>query len=157
MSATRSFARVRTCLVLASALIFIGAGQATASISRLAASSTTGAAIILPVNGDITVTVDSKNAGDQLAFGLSSPEHRVMCGGSCMAGMTRDFGRFEVGTTLVFYLRDRTHGQTYLSTNPSHAEVESVSPVKWTIHWDDAGGDGDFNDLVTSIVLTGAP
>lgn len=113
----------------------------------------TTAPIILPVMGDITLTVDSKNAGDALAFGMSSPEHRLMCK-TCTPGMHRDFGVFDVGTTLVFYMRDRTHGTTYLSTDADHARVKVVSPVKWTIRWDDGGGDGDFNDLVTSIVLS---
>ncbi len=151
----RLFVGLVSLLVVFTATSAGSAVAAQPATAPQAIGAATEPPIILPVLGDIALTVDSRNAGDALAFGMSSPEHRLMCK-TCTPGMQRDFGVFDVGSTLVFYMRDRTHGTTYLSTDPNHARVRAVSPVKWTIHWDDAGGDGDFNDLVTSIVLSGS-
>lgn len=84
-------------VVTAPAGAAVAAPSADSAPARVAATS---APIILPVFGDVTLTVDSKNAGDALAFGMSSPEHRLMCK-TCTPGMQRDFGVFDVGSTLV--------------------------------------------------------
>jgi hypothetical protein len=109
--------------------------------------------IVVPFNADVTTTVQSKDASDRLAYGLKKPTRIVVCR-DCQAGDTRDLGVFEEGQTLVFCLSDRTQGQSFSSNDPAHARVVHAARYKWIIEWDDAGGDGNYNDLVTVVKLS---
>ena len=55
--------------------------------------------------------------------------------------------------TLVFYLTDRPYQQTFRSDDPRHAHIVKTTRNTWIISWDDAGGDEDFNDLVTYVQI----
>lgn len=110
-------------------------------------------AIVVPANSEVTTTVLGKNAGDSLGYGLRKPKRIVVCT-DCQTGNSLDLGAYEDGQILVFYLTDNTHGETFLSTDPQHAQLFRTTKYTWVINWDDAGGDGDYNDLTTYIKLT---
>lgn len=118
--------------------------------------------IELPTAGTVTTQVLSKDAGDTLGYQLSSPRQSVVCS-DCTAGASERLGAFPRSTSLLFVLTDSNGAGTVLfsSNNPHHARVTHPERWSWMIHWDDSGGciprgcpDGDFNDLVTSILLT---
>jgi hypothetical protein len=109
--------------------------------------------IVLPVTADVTTTVHSKDASDRLAYGLKKPTRLVVCR-DCQPGDSRDLGRFDEGEVLVFCLSDRTQHQSFSSNDPAHARVVHTARYRWTINWDDAGGDGDYNDLVTYVKIS---
>jgi hypothetical protein len=109
--------------------------------------------LVVPADTDVTTTVLTKDAGDQLGYGLRKPAHVVVCT-DCAAGDSKDLGSFPDQQVLVFYLTDATHGTTYSSNNRDHARLVRTTKYTWLIDWDDAGGDRDFNDLVTYIKLT---
>lgn len=110
-------------------------------------------AVVVPADTDVTTTVLSKDAGDTLGYGLRRPKHVDVCD-DCAAGDSLDLGTFSDQQILVFYLTDSTHGVTYSSNNPQHAHLVRTTKYTWIIDWDDAGGDGDYNDLVTYVKLT---
>ena len=70
---------------------------------------------------------------------------------SCGGGENADLGTIPSGTQLVFSLTDVSAGITYLSSDPNHASVTQDAPDQWSIRWDDAGLDKDFNDLITQV------
>jgi hypothetical protein len=109
--------------------------------------------ITLPFDAVVTTTVHSKDADDRLAYGLKKPTRVVVCR-DCEAGDSRELGSFQDGQTLVLCMSDRTQGQAFSSNDPAHARVVRTTRYKWTIEWDDAGGDGDYNDLITYVKLS---
>lgn len=119
--------------------------------------------IVLPAGTwDVTATVNSKDAANLLAFGLSSPQEVQVCpqgeDTDCAPGDTATIP--DLSGELVFDLTDMTCSVTFLSTDASSALVTQVDDTHWTIGWDDAGDcefrDGDFDDLIVSVVAHGA-
>jgi hypothetical protein len=105
-----------------------------------------------------TVTVTGRDAGNTLAFGMTSPQNFQICGnpptaGGCVPGDVHTFS--GLSGDLVFYLTDQTCGQTFQSTDAFSAKIDQTDSTHWTIGWDDAGNctdrDGDNNDLTTSV------
>ncbi len=75
---------------------------------------------------------------------------------SGILGAETNFGttRFSAGTEFVFQLNDAGPlggGGTFLSTDPAHARITQTGPDVWRIGWDDAYGDGDFDDLFLDV------
>ena len=104
----------------------------------------------MPSTEDVQTTVLSQSAGDTLGYGLESPSTVDVCD-ACFGGEKADLGTLSSGTELVFSLDDVSAGITYLSSDPNHASVTQDAPDQWSIRWDDAGLDKDFNDLITQV------
>jgi hypothetical protein len=130
------------------------AGVVTAG--ALLAPSAANASITLPGNNswNVATTVDSKDAGHTLAYGLDSPQQQTVCT-NCVGGESAALGTFDGGTDLTAFMTDVSCNETFFSTNAAHALITQPTPLTWTIGWDDSGGpcfpDGDMNDLVTTI------
>lgn len=125
------------------------------SSEQIATISVAGGSIILPASGAVVTSVSSKSAAHTLEYGLQTPTRLTVCT-DCVGGETGSLGSFASDTELVFYLTDRTAGATFVNTDPAHARVDQTGST-WTIFWDDAQGDGDFNDLITTVSLGGVP
>jgi hypothetical protein len=124
----------------------------SAAVSASASPSSAGGptSIVVPSTEDVQTTVLSQSAGDSLGYGLESPSTVDVCD-VCNGGESADLGTLASGTQLVFSLTDVSAGVTYLSSDPNHASVTQVAPDLWSIRWDDAGLDKDFNDLITQV------
>ncbi len=127
--------------------------------AALCAPSWASAAVTLPGQNtwDVRTDVLSKNAGHQLAYGLSSPRSITVCG-DCQGGESAGLGSFAGGTQLTAFLTDTSCSATFQSGG-NHARVTQLAPLKWGIEWDDAGGtcgfpDEDFNDLIATITAS---
>jgi hypothetical protein len=120
-----------------------------------------------PGTWDVTATVVSKDAANLLEFGLSSPQDVQVCpqgaAPDCAPGDEETIE--DLSGELVFYLTDVTcsfeSDVTFLSTDPESAEITQTDDTHWTIGWDDAGTcasrDGDFDDLIVSVIAHGPP
>ena len=150
MGITRLTKRAGAVAVAIGTLVIAPAIQAGA---HPAASRVPVGAIVVPADSEVTTTVLNKNAGDSLGYGLRKPKRIVVCT-DCQKGDAADLGVYQDGQILVFSLTDNTHSETFLSTDPAHAQLFRTTKYTWIINWDDAGGDGDFNDLTTFIKLT---
>lgn len=134
----------------------------------IAASAQEGQTIELPAGTwDVTATVTSKDAANLLEFGLSSPQSVEVCpqgaATDCQVGDSETIS--GLSGELVFYLTDHSCSfeipATFFSTDENSAVVTQIDDRNWTIGWDDAGDcefrDGDFNDLVVSVIAHGPP
>jgi hypothetical protein len=138
------------CLFVIAALVVVPTGASAASVQH----------IILPTGTwGVTVTVTGKDAGNNLAFGMTSPQTDQICPTGeefdCTPGDSKSFS--GLSGELVFYLNDVTCGQTFQSTDANSARINQIDSTHWTIGWDDGGGpcgtrDGDFNDLEATVV-----
>lgn len=124
--------------------------SATASAAASPTAKGAPTPIVVPATEDVQTTVLSQSAGDTLGYGLESPSTVDVCD-ACYGGENADLGTFSSGTGLVFSLTDVSAGVTYLSSDPNHASVTQVASDQWSIRWDDAGLDKDFNDLITQV------
>jgi hypothetical protein len=151
-----------------SRLILLGFVFGTILQAPITASAQEGQTIELPAGTwDVTATVTSKDAGNLLAFGMTSPAEGQVCpqgeASDCAPGDMRTFEGLE--GELEFYLQDITCEASFSSTDPSSAEITQVDERNWTIGWDDAGPfvvegcdrDEDFDDLVVSVIAHGPP
>jgi hypothetical protein len=125
----------------------------------LGAPSVANAAFTLPGQNtwDVRTDVVSKNAGHQLAYGLSSPRSITVCA-DCQGGESAGLGSYAGGTQLTAFLTDSNCTATF-DSNGNHARVTQLGQLKWGIDWDDTGGtcgfpDEDFNDLIATITAT---
>ena len=127
----------------------------------LLAPSVATASITLPGHNSWSVktSVDSKDAGDTLAYGLDSPQQQTVCA-DCQGGESAALGMFNGGTELIAFMSDLSCDpvQSFLSTGANAQVTQPAGPLTWQIAWDDGGGgpfceaaDADFNDLVTTI------
>jgi hypothetical protein len=103
---------------------------------------------------EVWVQVESKSAEDAADVSLSSPASVTVCD-DCEAGNEQDLGAYAAGD-LVFTFTDATCGESWLSTDTDHVEIDQIGPEQWQLNYDDAGGgcgggDGDFNDLVVDV------
>jgi hypothetical protein len=137
--------RLRRHICLATVLVFV------------ALPATAQADVTLPSgsNWNVKATVLSKDAFNQLGFGLSDPTRNSVCT-DCGPGNTGTFGTLAGGATLTTYLDDVYCHESFLSMNVYHAQITQLGPLSWKIGWDDSGGpcgdpDTDFNDLVVRL------
>ena len=127
----------------------------TAAFLVLACALPAGAAadpvptITLDRDGPVTLLVQSKSALNVLNLAVTSPLIQPVCT-DCKGGEALALGAMSKGTEIVLRLEDAQ--QTFLSTNPAHARIDQ-SGGTWRIGWDDALGDGDFEDLVVTIAV----
>jgi hypothetical protein len=97
--------------------------------------------------------VQSKSALNVLGLAVTSPQITPVCT-DCLGGEALALGAMSAGTEVVLRLTDGQ--QTFLSTDPLHARI-TQSGGTWRIGWDDALGDGDFEDLVVTIAVPTLP
>jgi hypothetical protein len=109
--------------------------------------------ITLDRDGPVTLLVQSKAALDTLALAVVSPAPAGVCS-DCRGGETAQLGTLGRGTEIVLRLTDGE--KTFLSTDSAHARI-SQSGGTWRIGWDDALGDGDFEDLVVTVAIPTLP
>lgn len=152
MAATASSRYARATAVVLMVLVLAGviapvvtARTALADTANTIRVTTTGAYSGSDVNGE---------HGDVLDVALSSPRSVPLCS-DCRGGSTIQLGSFGAGVEFIFTLTDRTRGQSFSSTDSTHAQIQHLAGGEWRIAWDDAGGDGDFNDLFTLVAPTG--
>jgi hypothetical protein len=109
--------------------------------------------ITLDRDGPVTLLVQSKSALNLLNLAVTSPVIAPVCA-DCRGGETMQLGPYSAGTELVLRLQDGE--KTFLSTDPLHARI-AQSGGTWRIGWDDALGDGDFEDLVVTLAVPTLP
>jgi Putative metal-binding motif len=111
------------------------------------------ATIVLDRDGPVTLLVQSKSALNVLGLSVTSPQITPVCA-DCLGGEALALGAMSAGTEIVLRLTDGQ--QTFLSTDPLHARI-TQSGGTWRIGWDDALGDGDFEDLVVTVAVPTLP
>jgi hypothetical protein len=116
-----------------------------------------------PGSSQVKATVQSKDAGNQLEFGLfKGPGTFDPTCTDCAPGDEKTYT--GLSGSIIFYLKDHNSNcgvEAFFSTDGKSAQVVQVNDGKWTISWDDGGApsqtdppcsrDGDFNDLVVDI------
>lgn len=137
-----------------------GAGSRWAFIVVLLACAWPAAALADPVptitldrDGPVTLLVQSKSAVNVLGLAVTSPAIAGVCS-DCRGGETAQLGPYSRGTEIVLRLEDGE--KTFLSSDPAHARIDQ-SGGTWRIGWDDAVGDGDFEDLVVTVAVPTLP
>src|SRR5687768_17171296 len=111
----RSARPIALCFFVVAALLQTSTGAFAEPVSTI----TLGAG-----SWNVTTTVISKNADNELDFGLFVPPdgESPACGDdSCQAGDTATFE--DQSGEVQFYLKDVTCGETFLSTDSTHAEI----------------------------------
>jgi hypothetical protein len=109
--------------------------------------------IVLDRDGPVTLLVQSKAAFNVLGLSVTSPSIAPVCL-DCRGGEALALGAMSRGTEIVLRLQDGE--KTFLSSDPLHARIDQ-SGGTWRIGWDDALGDGDFEDLVVTIAVPTLP
>jgi hypothetical protein len=109
--------------------------------------------IRLDRDGPVTLLVQSKSAVDTLGVDVASPTVAAVCA-DCRGGESAQLGPFSRGTEIVLRLTDGE--KTFLSTDPLHARIDQTGGT-WRIGFDDAVGDGDFEDLVVTLAVPTLP
>ena len=107
-----------------------------AAAVALGAPSVANAAFTLPGQNtwDVRTDVVSKNAGHQLAYGLSSPRSITVCA-DCQGGESASLGSYAGGTQLTAFLTDSPDverpGRTIAGTPRSRPLVTDGGDQTW--------------------------
>jgi hypothetical protein len=109
--------------------------------------------IVLDRDGPVTLLVQSKSAINVLGLSVTSPLIAPVCT-DCRGGESLALGAMSRGTEVVLRLSDGE--KTFLSTDAAHARIDQTGGT-WRIGWDDAYGDGDFQDLVVTVAVPTLP
>ena len=131
---------------LALGLVVLGGWPAVAAADPVAT-------ITLDRDGPVTLLVQSKSALNVLGIAVTSPVITPVCA-DCRGGEALALGAMSRGTEIVLRLED---GQkTFLSSDPLHARIDR-SGGTWRVGFDDANGDGDFEDLIVTVAVPTLP
>ena len=119
-----------------------------------------GGTIILSQNSNVTVQFESSSADFNDAFGLSSPQQRLLgYGETTQYGTQFTLGQFQKNTELIFYIVSGV-GRTWYtgpasrnSDNTVHAIISNIGQNQWRVSFEDLGhgGDHDYNDIVFTV------
>lgn len=122
-----------------------------------AAHADTNPTMTAPSSGYLTMTVTGGNRVDLLDVLETAPGSVDLCNAAdCADNQTAsDPVAVAQGTAISLSLEDLTAGATYSSSDPAHAQITTTSGG-YQVSWDDAGGDGDFNDLVVAVTVSGS-
>ena len=131
----------------------VGAFLALACAVPASANADPVPTITLDRDGPVTLLVQSKSALNLLNLAVTSPLIQPVCI-DCKGGESLALGAMSRGTELVLRLEDNQ--KTFLSTDPAHARIDQTGGT-WRIGWDDALGDGDFEDLVVTVAVPTLP
>ena len=118
--------------------------------------------IIMPVEGDVSVTFESREASFENEFWLHEPkEELIFKAAKANVGETYKIGHFRAGTRLMFALKTQDDHTYYTDSSKNsdgcdHVIKTTLSKYAVRYGWEDLWelGDKDFDDLIIKINIT---
>jgi hypothetical protein len=118
--------------------------------------------IIMPVEGDVSVTFESREASFENELWLYEPEEKLIFKAAKEnVGETYKIGHFRAGTQLVLALKTEDNHTYYTDSsknddNCDHVIKKTLSKYAFRYGWEDIWelGDKDFDDLIVKINIT---